>query len=63
MATTPTYYYLDADGDELIIDPSSSVPAVYITTDPDGVLIPLDEIPNLLERLREIAEHAKPKEH
>ncbi|MFD4788281.1 hypothetical protein ACFWN1_14720 [Streptomyces sp. NPDC058459] len=58
----PRYHHTDPDGDRLLIttaDIPDTGPGVYFKTDPNGASIPLAEIPNLINRLREIADSRK----
>ncbi|MEU6222276.1 hypothetical protein [Streptomyces sp. NPDC047042] len=61
----PRYHHTDVDGDRLLIttaDIPNVGPGVMFRTDPNGSSVPLAEIPNLINRLREIAETQTPKE-
>lgn len=59
----PEYYRADDEGAQLLIT-TAYVPlgigaAVYFHTDPNGSIVPLAEVPALIEKLQEIAEAAR----
>ncbi|MFD7884050.1 hypothetical protein ACFV3N_16625 [Streptomyces bauhiniae] len=58
----PRYHHTDPDGDRLLIttaDIPNVGPGLYFKTDPNGSSVPLADIPNLINRLREIADSRK----
>ncbi|MEV6696276.1 hypothetical protein AB0M68_03810 [Streptomyces sp. NPDC051453] len=58
----PQYTHVDPDGDRLLIT-TADIPGqgagVYFRTDQNGSGVPVAEIPELIERLKEIAEEAE----
>lgn len=61
----PRYHHTDVDGDRLLIttaDIPTVGPGVHFRTDPNGSSVSLADIPDLITRLREIADSQRTKE-
>ncbi|MEV5606983.1 hypothetical protein [Streptomyces sp. NPDC052225] len=62
----PRYHHTDIDGDRLLIT-TAEIPevgaGVYFRTDSPGSSVPVAQIPQLIDRLREIAAAATTKEN
>jgi hypothetical protein len=56
--SSPKFHHTDVDGDRLLIT-TADIPGagagVYFGTDPSGSSVAVADIPNLIDRLREIA--------